>query len=1368
MFSALQKIGKLNLTGLYSNINDENKKLISYENDVNLSKSTKHTYEFTYQRSFERELGFITSLLALPIYKSDGNHWTAIFVGFASGYLKVIKDDGNDLFMLKFDEMPIVNIKINTRFNNDIHSQPVENKISSQSQLLILHQNCIITIEDYHLYQTLQLAKSRSNKGELTMFLTELANDEIPHRKLWLKGNQQNIDDIAICGRNLLSTFDQLRLISSYEAFRSVVPPSGNFNLYVISGEKPYLGFYYLEEDETGNQILNKNISNQIVLAKSKIKGGKLVANTSKLANTLSEATNKVISRLTLGNIYLRFGLMDVSRKGTRLYISPDLKYIAICDNLGRISILDVRLSHIIYMLKGYREAFCSWCHCRKDKNVTQRDIKIYPANTNIEKYFLVLYAPRRGLIEIWHVDSIFIHRVEALNVCKNGQLIKMHNFQLGMENKDNNGLKNHYLECVLIEPDGSLKSINVDPASLLKNNHVTGLSSKLIATLKAKNIAEMVNFLNSFSNIESLKQIFFCLMQNCSYVMPDDAMLEKVFSILLTKIKTLKGNSEKSEEFESFNQDVSRYFGLYLIMKRVLNEKSVIISSISSPKIKFDRMAMKTLLKTLDLTDRDEIVDIVSFLQTMHPKMIIKQSLKKLDRDFTRSIRDLNNLSHYLALSPTAHYDNLSNTHVNLTDPFDFDNHGSAFISLTENLALNILGKFFMTNFAHDKKDFSNQTNEETLRSFLLGHNLDLEELPIWKKRVVILYWIYCVNQPMDSMDVLSSWIKNYFSLQEITEIEYKYLFSQLRKTSLLMNGFIFAILLIEDFDKYNSKINVNEVKRLVEKYLLLIYLQYLQIYIFTNNKGDDQSNKIEEIDSKLTIKNLESCRNSLAFVVTKLSRWLAIYHIHPSKLVNLSLGLPFDFGSANRLFLPLKTLSVKKVKRPDPVLVYSNLLVYACKSTLPFYSHKDNEFLACIIREIMLYYIGRNYFLMWLNDGESENLPIPLNLSFDFDEKHDTKLSYLIRCLVCHMSIVEYPILCINILTELWKSHLSRLHFTFITSLDNVNILDDKFCLNSVGFNRKESSTIFGIIGIMLHTICQSCEDHIEINDKQVETVSILTAIGLKIEMDIDSVRIKFYRNLSFVIQALSYFDMELIQPKYLFPSKMYQLLNMKKIDFSDGKKTIYTDDLPLTQDNDDLASNINKQFIRQFIKHLIPLIKPPSSTHNEEYDYLTRSTSLVELFLKDFEWSFHHWLLVFNNVWCQDWSPFINSQKMILYLVSYVYAKNQDFVIDQILKIFSANDQLITCHMMNIVGIRVINYLEDIDDATYNALTNKFSLQIQMWLESLDPTYEDIEDFNPSTLQDIIVMLRKIIEILPEGHSSSQMASRLIQIF
>ncbi|KAL4538175.1 hypothetical protein Ndes2526B_g05344 [Nannochloris sp. 'desiccata'] len=95
----------------------------------------------------------------------------------------------------------------------------------------------------------------------------------------------------------------------------------------------------------------------------------------------------------------------EAKRKVTQMALSPCCRWATCCDSLGRVLLIDVASCIVLKMLKGYREAQAVW-FIPSERN---------KESTTTATALLVVYAPRRGVVEMWTPHSgVRVGRISA------------------------------------------------------------------------------------------------------------------------------------------------------------------------------------------------------------------------------------------------------------------------------------------------------------------------------------------------------------------------------------------------------------------------------------------------------------------------------------------------------------------------------------------------------------------------------------------------------------------------------------------------------------------------------------------------------------------------------------------------------------------------------------------------------------------------------------------------------------------------------------------------------------------------------------------------------------------------------------------
>lgn len=103
-----------------------------------------------------------------------------------------------------------------------------------------------------------------------------------------------------------------------------------------------------------------------------------------------------------------RFGLSDVMREGYSIISSPNKALSVILDAMGRVLLVDNRYCIATRMWKGYRDAQCGWIEVEEEKHSGMHKgfTKFKQTPQLRSAFFLVIYAPKKGVIDIWSTQQ--------------------------------------------------------------------------------------------------------------------------------------------------------------------------------------------------------------------------------------------------------------------------------------------------------------------------------------------------------------------------------------------------------------------------------------------------------------------------------------------------------------------------------------------------------------------------------------------------------------------------------------------------------------------------------------------------------------------------------------------------------------------------------------------------------------------------------------------------------------------------------------------------------------------------------------------------------------------------------------------------
>lgn len=387
----------------------------------------------------------ITAVLALAICPSqqssqNGPDWFCIIVGFKNGSVGFYTDTGHLLLLEKLDDCPVMKISCHTgtygTLPDDIH---------------ILFSTCECIITGSSLYQTLRNAKAQLARVRAGIQGDYSVDSRSINIRKWTFSEQEVINDASVVGLDLKNTYDHLLAASTYGGYdvwyRSVPPVN---TLILGAGVKPYVGFHYALEGGTAPplQDVARAVANKIKSALPGWLGGGSTENTT--------VGNEPLIRSE--GLSMRNGLFDGQRTGNSVAVSPDRRLAAIVDSLGRVAVLDVTRGHLIRLFKGCRDAQCAFVQIfemedKKPKLSIVKDLK--------RAIFLIIYNPKKGLIDIRIMQKG--NRVAAFTATKNGLLLYNTCGLVGaVKNYTYKKINLPEFQCVLMDPDGTLKKFNI------------------------------------------------------------------------------------------------------------------------------------------------------------------------------------------------------------------------------------------------------------------------------------------------------------------------------------------------------------------------------------------------------------------------------------------------------------------------------------------------------------------------------------------------------------------------------------------------------------------------------------------------------------------------------------------------------------------------------------------------------------------------------------------------------------------------------------------------------------------------------------------------------------------------------------------
>ncbi|KAM6165927.1 rab3 GTPase-activating protein non-catalytic subunit [Erethizon dorsatum] len=407
---------------------------------------------------------FVTSALCIPLASQKRSStgrpdWTCIVVGFTSGYVRFYTESGVLLLAQLLNEDTVLQLKCRT------YEIPRHPGVTEQNEeLSILYPAAIVTIDGFSLFQSLracrnQVAKAAASGSE------SIQPPPLAYKK-WGLQDIDTITDHASIGVTTLSPFDQMKTASNIGGFNAAIknsPPA--MSQYITVGASPFTGFFYALEGSTQPLLSHVAlaVASKLTSALFNAASGWLGWKSKHEEEAVPKQKPKVEPATPLA---VRFGLPDSRRHGESICLSPCNTLAAVTDDFGRVILLDVARGIAVRMWKGYRDAQVGWAQIVEDlqeRAPETADSAPFGSNQGPSRVaqFLVIYAPRRGILEVWSTQQG--PRVGAFNVGKHCRLLYPGYKIMGLNNVTSQSWQPQTYQICLVDPvSGSVKTVNV------------------------------------------------------------------------------------------------------------------------------------------------------------------------------------------------------------------------------------------------------------------------------------------------------------------------------------------------------------------------------------------------------------------------------------------------------------------------------------------------------------------------------------------------------------------------------------------------------------------------------------------------------------------------------------------------------------------------------------------------------------------------------------------------------------------------------------------------------------------------------------------------------------------------------------------
>ncbi|XP_011896044.1 PREDICTED: rab3 GTPase-activating protein non-catalytic subunit isoform X3 [Cercocebus atys] len=556
----------------------------------------------------------VTSALCIPLASQKRSStgrpdWTCIVVGFTSGYVRFYTENGVLLLAQLLNEDPVLQLKCRT------YEIPRHPGVTEQNEeLSILYPAAIVTIDGFSLFQSLRACRNQVAKAAAS------GNENIqPPPLAYKKWGLQDIDTIidhASVGIMTLSPFDQMKTASNIGGFNAAIknsPPA--MSQYITVGSNPFTGFFYALEGSTQPLLSHVAlaVASKLTSALFNAASGWLGWKSKHEEEAVQKQKPKVEPATPLA---VRFGLPDSRRHGESICLSPCNTLAAVTDDFGRVILLDVARGIAIRMWKGYRDAQIGWIQIVEDLHERIPEKADFSPFGNSQgpsrvAQFLVIYAPRRGILEVWSTQQG--PRVGAFNVGKHCRLLYPGYKIMGLNNVTSQSWQPQTYQICLVDPvSGSVKTVNIPfhlalsdkKSERAKDMH---LVKKLAALLKTKS-----------PNLDLVETEIKELILDIKYPATKKQALESIlaserlpFSCLRNITQTLM-DTLKNQELESVDEGLLQFCASRLKLLQLYES----VSQLNSLDFHLDTPFSDNDLAVLLRLDEKELLKLQALLE--------------------------------------------------------------------------------------------------------------------------------------------------------------------------------------------------------------------------------------------------------------------------------------------------------------------------------------------------------------------------------------------------------------------------------------------------------------------------------------------------------------------------------------------------------------------------------------------------------------------------------------------------------------------------------------------------------------------------------------------------------------------------------
>jgi len=345
----------------------------------------------------------ITSLVTFPVVSGRGatSSWNCTVCGFSSGQVRIYSDSGKLLVQKAFHGTPVKQVKVQAmpegkHFTNVLHSQSVQ-------ELVVVYQTMVVTVSGSDLYQTLKanlshLALATAQGLQFSQLMA------LPGMKLLVP--EQSMSDCESLVQQNTSYSQYLTITMRGGLVDERHKPVHTSPIFISCGTNPFLQYHDRSPQYSTNPVaLAQNMVSTVKSGFYRLWGGKEEPDQPKPD---PEATLSICH-----------SIKDDGRVGLEVFLSPNKLYSAVRDEKNRVMVVDNLSGTLVQAWRGYHRCQLAWA-------VTSwggKEGDMEPGSDVQVSVILLLYLPRRGLIEVWSPEQK--NKVTEFHVSKHGLLLR-------------------------------------------------------------------------------------------------------------------------------------------------------------------------------------------------------------------------------------------------------------------------------------------------------------------------------------------------------------------------------------------------------------------------------------------------------------------------------------------------------------------------------------------------------------------------------------------------------------------------------------------------------------------------------------------------------------------------------------------------------------------------------------------------------------------------------------------------------------------------------------------------------------------------------------------------------------------------------